>query len=101
MLKEPVAFEQLLRKVAGQKLIAHCEDIQKISLPFYNSNDTQIPIGPEGDFTQTRNRRCPVLFATMKYHFVSPVCRTEIAGIEAATLFDQPRLGANQLILSF
>lgn len=87
VLKEPVAFEQAVAQSGWtQKLIAHCEDIQKTALShFYNSNDTQILIGPEGDFTQTEIDAARFY----GYHEVSlglTRLRTETAGIVAATL---------------
>jgi 16S rRNA (uracil1498-N3)-methyltransferase len=55
VLTEPLPFQQFLEQAnASQKLIAHCEPLQKISIKSIEpSNDLMLLIGPEGDFTPT------------------------------------------------
>ncbi len=87
VLQEPVSYADLIRKSAhAQKLIAHCEEDSKQfikDLPL--SNDTQILIGPEGDFSKEEiklaldNHYLPVSLGDTRL-------RAETAGIVAATL---------------
>jgi 16S rRNA (uracil1498-N3)-methyltransferase len=55
VLTEPLPFQQFLEQAnASQKLIAHCEPLQKTSVKSIEpSNDLVLLIGPEGDFTPT------------------------------------------------
>ena len=55
VLTEPLPFQQFLEQTnASQKLIAHCEPLQKTSVKSIEpSNDLVLLIGPEGDFTPT------------------------------------------------
>lgn len=49
-----VPFKEILRDAAGQKLIAHCFEMEKTSvktIPFKNQSSLVL-IGPEGDFTK-------------------------------------------------
>lgn len=87
LLHEPISFDEMVKKSVYQsKLIAHCEEDKKQSIfeLAINSN-TQILIGPEGDFTQEE------IMMALQHHY-QPVTlgntrlRTETAGIVAATL---------------
>jgi len=53
VLSEPIPLEQFIAKhSATQKLIAHCESLNKISIKSIEpSDDLLLLIGPEGDFT--------------------------------------------------
>ncbi|MEO8173415.1 MAG: RsmE family RNA methyltransferase [Sediminibacterium sp.] len=87
VLLEPVAFDALIKQSAyAQKLIAHCEDDQKQFIKdLQTSTETQILIGPEGDFSPDEIK----LALDHKYQPVSlgeTRLRTETAGIVAATL---------------
>ena len=87
ILQEPVEFTKYIpRSNYAQKLIAHCEEEQKQlikNLPV--SSDTQILIGPEGDFTPEEielalaNQYLPVTLGDTRL-------RAETAGVVAATL---------------
>jgi 16S rRNA (uracil1498-N3)-methyltransferase len=52
ILNEPTPFKQCIEKqTAAQKLIAHCESLNKISIKSIEpSDDLLLLIGPEGDF---------------------------------------------------
>ncbi|MES2372331.1 MAG: RsmE family RNA methyltransferase [Bacteroidota bacterium] len=87
VLNEPVAFDVFVKQSAYQlKLIAHCEEDKKQfikDLPV--SDETQILIGPEGDFSPEEiklaldNKYLPISLGETRL-------RTETAGIVAATL---------------
>ena len=87
VLQEPVSYTDLIKKSTySQKLIAHCEEEKKQfikDLPL--SADTQILIGPEGDFSPEEIK------LALDNHFL-PVSlgetrlRAETAGVVAATL---------------
>jgi 16S rRNA (uracil1498-N3)-methyltransferase len=87
VLQEPVAFKKFItQSTYTQKLIAHCEEEKKQfikGLPA--SADTQILIGPEGDFTPEEielalgNQFLPVTLGDTRL-------RAETAGVVAATL---------------
>lgn len=87
VLHEPVAFTKFIVQSAWpQKLIAHCEDEQKQfikDLP--SSAETQILIGPEGDFNAEEiklaldNQYLPVSLGETRL-------RAETAGVVAGTL---------------
>ncbi len=87
VLQEPVAYADLIKNAKQyQKLIAHCEEDSKQfikDLPF--STDTQILIGPEGDFSKEEiklaldNDYLPVSLGETRL-------RAETAGVVAATL---------------
>lgn len=87
LLHEPVPFNDLVRQsVCSQKLIAHCEaDKKQFIHQLSASSDTQILIGPEGDFSPEEiqlaltNHYLPVTLGETRL-------RTETAGIVAATL---------------
>ena len=86
-LQEPVAFDVFLKQSAyQQKLIAHCEEDHKQFIKDLGiSNETQILIGPEGDFSPEEIQ----LALDHKYLPTSlgeTRLRTETAGIVAATL---------------
>ena len=55
VLTEPIPFQQFIKQAnVSQKLIAHCEPLQKTSIKSIEpSNDLVLLIGPEGDFTPT------------------------------------------------
>lgn len=86
-LKEPVLFDEIFKFTNYQtKLIAHCEEDKKQSIKdIVLSNNTQILIGPEGDFTPDeialalQNNYQPVTLGNTRL-------RAETAGIVAATL---------------
>lgn len=87
LLHEPVPFKDIVRRsVCSQKLIAHCEGEKKqfiSQLPA--SSDTQILIGPEGDFSAEEiqlaltNHYLPVTLGETRL-------RAETAGVVAVTL---------------
>ena len=87
VLHEPVAFDVFVKQsVYQQKLIAHCEEDKKQFIKDLDmSNETQILIGPEGDFSPEEiklaldNKFLPVSLGETRL-------RTETAGIVAATL---------------
>ncbi|NCI48842.1 16S rRNA (uracil(1498)-N(3))-methyltransferase [Sediminibacterium roseum] len=90
VLHEPIAFNVCVKNATHQqKLIAHCEDEQKNfirDLPA--SNDVQVLIGPEGDFSHEEIRLAldagfiPVSLGNTRL-------RAETAGVVAATLVVQ------------
>jgi 16S rRNA (uracil1498-N3)-methyltransferase len=55
VLTEPIPFQQFIKQAnVSQKLIAHCEPLQKTSIKSIEpSNDLVLLIGPEGDFSPT------------------------------------------------
>jgi 16S rRNA (uracil1498-N3)-methyltransferase len=87
VLHEPVAFKKFIKQSPfQQKLIAHCGNEQKQfikDLPVLN--DTQILIGPEGDFSPEEiklaldNHYLPVSLGETRL-------RAETAGVVAASL---------------
>jgi len=89
VLHEPIKFEKFITThLSDNKFIAHCEELNKISLiEIANQlkNKSTILIGPEGDFTNeeiglaTDNNFAPVSLGNNRL-------RTETAGIVAATL---------------
>jgi 16S rRNA (uracil1498-N3)-methyltransferase len=87
LLHEPAAVEHIIPQSAtAQKLIAHCEALQKSSLPQLKmAQDVLILIGPEGDFTSSEIEQA-------LQHGFEPVSlgltrlRTETAGVVAAAL---------------
>ncbi len=90
VLQEPVLFEKCVKEKTGNlnKLIAHCEEGNKQSLahfPLLVNFNTQILIGPEGDFTTAeielalKNGYQPVSLGDTRL-------RAETAGVVAATL---------------
>ena len=87
VLHEPVPFKNCIQSSAyQQKLIAHCEDEKKQFIrDLALSNDTQIFIGPEGDFTIEEiklaldNHYLPVSLGETRL-------RAETAGVVAASL---------------
>lgn len=87
VLHEPVAFTDCIQRSAyQQKLIAHCEEDQKQFIKNIPSSiNTQILIGPEGDFTPDeirfaiQNNYLPVSLGETRL-------RAETAGVVAATL---------------
>lgn len=86
-LQQPAEFDAVVEQQAQtQKLIAHCEEMQKSTITQLNmAQDVLILIGPEGDFTPAE-----IELALQKgYHPVSlgiTRLRTETAGIVAAAL---------------
>jgi 16S rRNA (uracil1498-N3)-methyltransferase len=89
-LHQPTAFNEVIASSSSShKLIAHCEEEEKIILQEWKQNgDVQILIGPEGDFTREE-------IATAKAKgFVgaglgNTRLRTETAGIVAVTLLNR------------
>ena len=89
VLHEPVVFNNIVEhSVAEQKFIAHCIEEERKSLsnfPISQFPNSQILIGPEGDFTPKeiklalQNDFIPVSLGETRL-------RTETAGIVAATL---------------
>lgn len=86
-LPEPVPFAKAITQIKGQKLIAHCEEGEKIELKHMEiGEDTTIFIGPEGDFTPDEIKLA--LNAGFKPVSLGPHrLRTETAGIYAAAMF--------------
>ncbi len=87
VLHEPVAYDVFVKQSAyQQKLIAHCEEDKKQFIKDLTAaNETQILIGPEGDFSPEEiklaleNKYLPISLGETRL-------RTETAGIVAATL---------------
>lgn len=87
ILHEPTNVASVIEKSANaQKLIAHCEESDKAIISGLDiANDTQILIGPEGDFS------IPEIEMALQHHY-QPVSlgntrlRTETAGVVAAAL---------------
>ncbi len=87
ILQNMVVFENLISSSAHtQKFIAHCMQTKKQTLKEFNlSNDIQILIGPEGDFSEDE------ILLSYKKNYI-PVSlgntrlRTETAALTAATL---------------
>jgi len=87
VIQEPVMYNEIFKFSNYEtKLIAHCEEDKKVNIiDIAISNNTQILIGPEGDFS-------PDEIALALQHNYQPVSlgntrlRAETAGIVAATL---------------
>ena len=87
VLTEPIPFQQFIKQATvSQKLIAHCEPLQKTSIKSIEpSNDLVLLIGPEGDFSPTE------IEAAIAKDF-TPIdlgptrLRTETAGIFALSI---------------
>jgi len=87
VLTEPKPYQQFIEQAtASQKLIAHCEPMQKTSIKSIEpSKDLLLLIGPEGDFTPTE------IEAAIAKNF-TPIdlgptrLRTETAGIFALSV---------------
>ena len=87
VLTEPMPFQQFIEQsTAAQKLIAHCEPLQKTSIKsIVASADLLLLIGPEGDFTPSE------IEAAIAQNF-TPIdlgptrLRTETAGIFALSV---------------
>ena len=87
ILKEPIFFDEIVKSSNFQtKLIAHCEEDKKQSIKDIQlTNNTQVLIGPEGDFTPDeialalQNNYQPVTLGNTRL-------RAETAGVVAATL---------------
>lgn len=87
VLKEPILYDNLFSADNySTKLVAHCEEDKKQAIKeLAINNNTQILIGPEGDFTSDE-----IALATQ--HNYQPVTlgntrlRAETAGVVAATL---------------
>lgn len=86
-LKESQAFEVAVsQSIWQQKLIAHCEEMQKSGLGrFNNLDDIQILIGPEGDFTLNEIESA-TLHGYQQVSLGHTRLRAETAGIVAASL---------------
>jgi 16S rRNA (uracil1498-N3)-methyltransferase len=87
VLSEPISFKQCIAEAtASQKLIAHCEALDKTSIKsVVPSNDLMLLIGPEGDFSTSE------IEAAIAKDFI-PIdlgptrLRTETAGIFALSV---------------
>ena len=87
VLNEPIPFQQFIEQAtAVQKLIAHCEPLNKISIKLIEaSEDLVLLIGPEGDFAPSE------IEAAIAKQF-TPIdlgptrLRTETAGIFALSI---------------
>ena len=87
VLKAPVVFDTFINEAyTGQKLIAHCEEVEKQQINSLQlMNEVVIAIGPEGDFTTKeidlalKNNFIPVSLGNTRL-------RTETAALVAATL---------------
>jgi 16S rRNA (uracil1498-N3)-methyltransferase len=87
VLHEPIDFEKFIRQSKiDQKFIAHCIENDKKELKAFSiQNNTQILIGPEGDFSVNeitlalQNNFVPVSLGPTRL-------RTETAGVVASTL---------------
>jgi len=92
-LAEPVTFKEFIDKaVVEKKFIAHCVDNNKMDLRQIKLSqlmDSQICIGPEGDFTNAeieyaiKNNFIPIGLGETRL-------RTETAGVVAAVLLINP-----------
>jgi 16S rRNA (uracil1498-N3)-methyltransferase len=90
LLQQPVDFKKIVEQpTTEQKFIAHCMEGEKRSLSNFlisQSQNLQILIGPEGDFTKQE------IELALQHNFI-PVAlgetrlRTETAGVVAATWF--------------
>jgi 16S rRNA (uracil1498-N3)-methyltransferase len=87
VLNEPIPFQQFIEQAtAVQKLIAHCEPLNKISIKLIEaSEDLVLLIGPEGDFSPAE------IEAAIAKDFTpidlgSSRLRTETAGIFALSV---------------
>lgn len=85
-LASPTTFAELTSlSTYKNKLIAHCEELQKSNIQNFSNGEVQILIGPEGDFSPNEIEFAlakgfePVSLGTTRL-------RTETAGIVAATL---------------
>ena len=87
MLHQPMKVEEIIRNLTHhQKLVAHCEETLKQPIHTLTiSEDVQILIGPEGDFSPSeidlalQNGYIPISLGNTRL-------RTETAGIVAAAL---------------
>lgn len=91
ILQEPIAFEKLVTVQAfPQQLIAHCEEATKLTISdFSREPDTQILIGPEGDFSKLEIE----LALNRQYHPVTlgdTRLRAETAALVAGALLMIP-----------
>jgi len=87
VLTEPMPFQQFIEKAtAVQKLIAHCEPLNKISIKLIEaSEDLVLLIGPEGDFTPSEIEAA--IAKDFKPIDLGPTrLRTETAGIFALSV---------------
>jgi 16S rRNA (uracil1498-N3)-methyltransferase len=90
VLHQPTSFSTALKdSLASVKLIAHCEDGEKQTIPEVLAKNPLanciIFIGPEGDFTANEIKEA----ASMQCHYVSlgeTRLRTETAGVVATVL---------------
>ncbi len=87
VMPEPIAFADIFKTANHEtKLIAHCEEDKKTAIQqLALSNNIQILIGPEGDFTPDEIQ----LALAQNYQPVTlgnTRLRTETAGVVAATL---------------
>lgn len=86
-LHQPIELKTLLSKSnAGLKLIAHCEEGDKVNIDsFTRFAESMILIGPEGDFTPAEIAEA-IQFGFKPVSLGNTRLRTETAGIVAAVL---------------
>jgi 16S rRNA (uracil1498-N3)-methyltransferase len=87
MLTEPISFQQCIEQVtASQKLIAHCEALDKTSIKsVVPTNDLLLLIGPEGDFS-TLEIEAAIAKDFIPIDLGPTRLRTETAGIFALSV---------------
>jgi 16S rRNA (uracil1498-N3)-methyltransferase len=87
LLREPLAFSQILTNGASQRFIAHCEENVKQPLVAQTepASNRLILIGPEGDFTP-REIDEALRAGFMPVSLGDTRLRTETAGLAAAVL---------------
>jgi len=86
VLTEPIPFQQFIEQAAAQKLIAHCEPLQKTSIKsIVASEDLVLLIGPEGDFAPTEIEAA-IAKAYIPIDLGPTRLRTETAGIFALSI---------------
>ena len=86
-LGEPISFSTLVKESQyQQKLVAHCEDGKKQTIfDLERSNNTQILIGPEGDFSP-EEIHLAISHGYLPVSLGETRLRTETAGLVAASL---------------
>jgi len=84
ILTEPIPFHQFIQQAApAQKLIAHCEPLQKTSIKSIEpNNDLLLLIGPEGDFS-SKEIEAAIALDYSPIDLGPTRLRTETAGIFA------------------
>jgi 16S rRNA (uracil1498-N3)-methyltransferase len=87
ILSEPITFDKFINEYkASQKLIAHCETQEKVSIKNIEiGNESILLIGPEGDFSSTEIESALKLDYT-PIHLGPTRLRTETAGLFALSI---------------